>query len=202
MLGRRSLRCSKSSGKRCRRAPRRPWSPPRRRLVEELPEGTPPEDVHRHWLESARRDDAARGVIWPNDRREGRRRRLGLEIFPNMTILQGNVFALCYRARPYGDSPHKCIFESYAIERFPEGQEPKTEWIYAEPTARRNGAWCSPRTSRTCARCRRACGRAASAAPAQSAPGAEGHQLPPQPRQYMGTGGAAAAQSTKWPLSF
>jgi hypothetical protein len=36
--------------------------------------------------------------------------------------------------RPYGDNPHKCIFESYAIERYPEGQEPKTEWVYADPT--------------------------------------------------------------------
>ena len=52
-----------------------------------------------------------------------------------MAILQGITFALCYRARPYGDDPNMCIFESYAIERFPEGQEPQTEWVYAEPTA-------------------------------------------------------------------
>jgi hypothetical protein len=50
-----------------------------------------------------------------------------------MTILQGNVFALCYRTRPYGADPNKCIYEAFAIERFPEGQEPKTEWIYAAP---------------------------------------------------------------------
>ena len=35
------------------------------RLVAELPEGTPPDQVLKHWLDSARRDDAARGVIWP-----------------------------------------------------------------------------------------------------------------------------------------
>ena len=34
----------------------------------------------------------------------------------------------------------KCIFESYALERFPEGQEPKTEWVYAEPTAEKWGS--------------------------------------------------------------
>jgi hypothetical protein len=36
--------------------------------------------------------------------------------------------------RPYGDDPNKCVFESYALERFPEGEEPETEWVYAEPT--------------------------------------------------------------------
>jgi phenylpropionate dioxygenase-like ring-hydroxylating dioxygenase large terminal subunit len=36
-----------------------------KRLVDELPEGTPPQDVHHHWLKSAKADDAARGVIWP-----------------------------------------------------------------------------------------------------------------------------------------
>jgi hypothetical protein len=28
-----------------------------------------------------------------------------------------------------------CLFEAYALERYPEGQEPKTEWVYAEPDA-------------------------------------------------------------------
>jgi hypothetical protein len=55
-------------------------------------------------------------------------------VFPNMTILQGNVFALCYRTRPYGNDPDKCIYEAYALERFPEGQEPKPEWKHAEPS--------------------------------------------------------------------
>jgi phenylpropionate dioxygenase-like ring-hydroxylating dioxygenase large terminal subunit len=102
------------------------------RLVDELPEGTPPEQVHRHWMESARKDDAARGLIWPDlDRQKVADAGLAWQIFPNMTILQGNVFALCYRTRPYGTDPNKCIYEAFAIERFPEGQEPKTEWVRA-----------------------------------------------------------------------
>ena len=36
-----------------------------KRLVDELPEGTPADKVLEHWLASARRDDEARGVIWP-----------------------------------------------------------------------------------------------------------------------------------------
>jgi phenylpropionate dioxygenase-like ring-hydroxylating dioxygenase large terminal subunit len=112
-----------------------------RRLVDELPEGTPPQEVFKHWFASARADDAARGVIWPTIS-EAQMAEAGLawHIFPNMAILQGITFALCYRTRPYGDDPNKCIFESYAIERFPPGQEPKSEWVYAEPTAEKWGS--------------------------------------------------------------
>jgi phenylpropionate dioxygenase-like ring-hydroxylating dioxygenase large terminal subunit len=106
-----------------------------RRLVDELPEGTPPQEVHHHWLESARADDAARGVIWPaiSDKQMAEAG-LALSIFPNMNILPGPTFALYYRVRPYRTDPNKCIYEAIAIERFPEGQEPKTAWRYAEPT--------------------------------------------------------------------
>jgi nitrite reductase/ring-hydroxylating ferredoxin subunit len=111
-----------------------------KRLVDELPEGTPAPDVIKHWLAAAKADDAARGVIWPSITPEQMSvAGLAWSIFPNMAILQGVTFALCYRARPYGDDPNKCIFESYAIERFPEGQVPKTEWVYADPTAEKWG---------------------------------------------------------------
>ncbi|MCZ6874643.1 MAG: aromatic ring-hydroxylating dioxygenase subunit alpha, partial [bacterium] len=111
-----------------------------KRLVDELPEGTPAEKVIKHWLESASADDAARGVIWPTITPEQMSEAgLAWHIFPNMAVLQGITFALCYRSRPYGDDPNKCIFESYAIERFPEGEEPETEWIYAEPTEEKWG---------------------------------------------------------------
>jgi hypothetical protein len=111
-----------------------------KRLVDELPEGTPADEVIKHWLASARADDAARGVIWPTISPEQMAEAgLAWSIFPNMGILQGITFALCYRVRPYGDDPDKCIFESYAIERFPEGREPKPEWVYAEPTGEKWG---------------------------------------------------------------
>jgi phenylpropionate dioxygenase-like ring-hydroxylating dioxygenase large terminal subunit len=111
-----------------------------RRLVDELPEGTAPEAVIKHWLASAKADDAARGVNWPTITPEQMADAgLAWSVFPNMSILQGITFALCYRARPYGDDPNKCIFESFAIERFPQGQEPKTDWKYAEPTAEKWG---------------------------------------------------------------
>ena len=111
-----------------------------KRLVDELPEGTPAGDVIKHWLASAKADDAARGIEWPSITPEQMSKAgLAWHIFPNMAVLQGITFALCYRSRPYGDDPNKCIFESYAIERFPEGQEPKTEWVYADPTPEKWG---------------------------------------------------------------
>ena len=51
-----------------------------------------------------------------------------------MSFIPGLTFLLGYRARPYGGDPNKCIFEAYALERYPQGEEPKTEWVYAEPT--------------------------------------------------------------------
>ena len=65
---------------------------------------------------------------------------LAWHVFPNMSVLQGITFALCYRTRPYGDDPDMCIFESYAIERFPEGEVPVTEWEETEATAEGWGA--------------------------------------------------------------
>ena len=105
------------------------------RLVDELPEGTPADKVMQHWLESARHDDAARGVIWPTISPDDYAKAgSAWHIFPNLSIGHAITCALVYRTRPHGYDPNKCIFEASVIERFPEGQEPKTEWVYAEPT--------------------------------------------------------------------
>ena len=57
-------------------------------------------------------------------------------LFPNTGhACHGLTFALCYRARPNGYDPNSCIFEVCALERFPEGEEPKTEWEFKpDPT--------------------------------------------------------------------
>jgi phenylpropionate dioxygenase-like ring-hydroxylating dioxygenase large terminal subunit len=104
------------------------------RLADELPEGTPAAKVMAHWIESARRDDAARGVVWPAIEPEHLAKSgNSCHFFPNLAIGHGITFALCYRARPHGYDPNKCIFEASFMERYPEGKEPKTEWVYAEP---------------------------------------------------------------------
>jgi hypothetical protein len=103
-----------------------------KRLVDELPEGTPANKVLEHWLTSARNDDAARGVIWPTIPADI----LGQsgtawQLFPNFQIGQGLTSALCYSARPDPSyNPDKCIFEVAVLELYPKGQEPQTEWVY------------------------------------------------------------------------
>jgi phenylpropionate dioxygenase-like ring-hydroxylating dioxygenase large terminal subunit len=105
------------------------------RLIDELPEGTPTEQVYKHWIESAKRDDAARGVIWPNiDPAHVAKAASSWQMFPNFQIGHALTHALCYSARPFGYDPGKCIFEAIALERFPAGQEPQTDWRKCEPT--------------------------------------------------------------------
>ena len=105
------------------------------RLVDELPEGTPADRVYRHWIQSAKRDDAARGVVWPDvDPAHLARAASGWQVFPNFLIGQAVNHALCYCARPLNFDPDKCIFEAVALELFPEGEEPRTDWQKCEPT--------------------------------------------------------------------
>jgi hypothetical protein len=101
------------------------------RLVDELPEGTPAEKVLKHWLDSARRDDAARGVIWPTVAPEQvGKSGTSWQIFPNFQIGHAVNNMLCYSARPFGYNPDKCIFEAAVYELYPRGKEPSTKWEY------------------------------------------------------------------------
>jgi phenylpropionate dioxygenase-like ring-hydroxylating dioxygenase large terminal subunit len=101
------------------------------RLPHELPEGTPGDKVLKHWLDSARRDDVARGVIWPTvDPQHVGKSGTAWQIFPNFQIGHAVNNALCYSARPFGTDPNKCIFEAVTYELYPKGAEPKTEWLY------------------------------------------------------------------------
>lgn len=104
------------------------------RLVDELPEDAPADQVLSHWLTSARRDDAARGVIWPTiDPEHLANSGTAWQIFPNFQIGRGLTTALCYSARPHGYDPDRCIFEAACYELYPKGEEPQTEWVYAPP---------------------------------------------------------------------
>jgi phenylpropionate dioxygenase-like ring-hydroxylating dioxygenase large terminal subunit len=103
------------------------------RLPLDLPEGTPAAEVHKYWLDTARRVDAERGVIWPEiSDAQMAAAGLALSVFPNMNFIPGPTFSLAYRVRPYGTDPDKCIFEAVALDRFPEGEEPETQWTFAE----------------------------------------------------------------------
>jgi phenylpropionate dioxygenase-like ring-hydroxylating dioxygenase large terminal subunit len=111
------------------------------RLPHELPEGTPGDKVLKHWLESARRFDAERGVNWPVvDPQDVGKSGTAMQIFPNFQIGHAVNNALCYSARPYGTDPNKCIFEAVTYELYPKGEEPKTEWLH---TPEDDPAWLS-----------------------------------------------------------
>jgi hypothetical protein len=49
-----------------------------------------------------------------------------------MNLIPGPTFSLYYRMRPWGTDPDKCLFEAVALDRFPEGEEPETEWTFVE----------------------------------------------------------------------
>ena len=105
------------------------------RLVDELPEGTPADQVYSHWFDTAKRDDAARGVVWPDiDPGHLVKAAAGWQVFPNFLIGQAVNHALCYCARPCGYDPDKCIFEAVALELYPAGKEPQAEWLRCHPT--------------------------------------------------------------------
>ncbi|NML05767.1 aromatic ring-hydroxylating dioxygenase subunit alpha [Sphingomonas sp. G-3-2-10] len=104
------------------------------RLKDELPEGTPAVDVSRHWIQSARAADEARGVVWPTvDPAHTALAGTAWQIFPNFQIGQAVNNMLCYAARPYGADPDKCIFEAAVYELYPDGEAPATEWDYTAP---------------------------------------------------------------------
>jgi nitrite reductase/ring-hydroxylating ferredoxin subunit len=103
------------------------------RLVDELPEGTPAADVSRHWIQSARADDAARGVIWADVAPEHTARAgTAWQVFPNFQIGHAVNNMLCYSARPYQGDPDKCIFEAAVYQLYPAGEAPETDWEYTK----------------------------------------------------------------------
>jgi phenylpropionate dioxygenase-like ring-hydroxylating dioxygenase large terminal subunit len=102
------------------------------RLPTDLPEGTPASEVSAYWYKLAKQMDKDRGVIWPEmTADEMAEAGLAWSIFPNFSIQHGITFALHYRALPHPTDPNKCKFFVGVAERFPEGGEPKTEWVYA-----------------------------------------------------------------------
>jgi phenylpropionate dioxygenase-like ring-hydroxylating dioxygenase large terminal subunit len=104
------------------------------RLPEELPEGTPAPEVLAYWLASARRDDEARGVFWPQvDRDHVAKAGNTWQIFPNFKIGHAVTNALCYSARPFGADPDRCIFEAITLELYPRDGEPRAQWEHMPP---------------------------------------------------------------------
>ena len=110
-----------------------------KRLAQELPPGTSLAEVGGRLMAAAKQDDADRGVIWPEiDPAHMAAAGIDWHVFPNSIILPSITTALCYRARPNGYDPNSCIFEVCVLERFPDGEEPKTEWVYQADASAEN----------------------------------------------------------------
>jgi nitrite reductase/ring-hydroxylating ferredoxin subunit len=104
------------------------------RLKDELPEGTPAAEVSKYWIQTARAEDEARGVVWPTvEPQHTSQAGTAWQIFPNFQIGHAVNNMLCYMARPYKGDPDKCIFEAAVYELYPEGEAPATDWEYTEP---------------------------------------------------------------------
>jgi len=104
------------------------------RLPTELPEGTPPGEVVRHWLETAKKEDAARGVVWPEiDPSHVAASGTAWQIFPNQQIGHAVNNMLCYQARPVDADPDRCYFEVAVYQLWADGEAPETEWTYLAP---------------------------------------------------------------------
>ena len=93
--------------------------------LTELPEDASMMEVYTAFATFHREETAKRGISWPPVTPE-QQMAAGTDwhIFPNMVFLHQPTNLLGYRARPDGDDPNRCIFEVYALERFPEGVEP------------------------------------------------------------------------------
>lgn len=97
------------------------------RLRDEVEPGTEAIEVLRAFLRFNKEEHEAGGAGWPAALTPEAMSKAGTawHIFPNMVFLQGPAHLLGYRARPNGDDPDTCIFDVYALERYPEGQVPQ-----------------------------------------------------------------------------
>lgn len=99
------------------------------RLRTEMSREDEPIDIVRAFLRFNREEHEKSGAGWPEEMTPEKMSKAGTSwhIFPNMVFLPGPTYLLGYRARPNGDDPDSCIFDVYALERYPEGAEPKPE---------------------------------------------------------------------------
>lgn len=104
-----------------------------RRVLTDVPDGTPPMEVFLKSIEFQKEAAVASGAGWPEVSLE----QLGKagtdwHIFPNLIFLQWYDGVLAYRARPDGDNPDSCIYDIWSLVRYAPGSEPplKREFYY------------------------------------------------------------------------
>jgi hypothetical protein len=98
-----------------------------RRILTEVPEGTPAEDVYARYFEFQKEEIVKSGVEWPARLTQEDLWSTDWQIFPNSSVLPTVDGALWYRMRPNGSDENSCIFDIWNLGRFPPGKEPKVE---------------------------------------------------------------------------
>jgi len=99
------------------------------KIPELLPEDATAQDVSMKLFELAYTMDAERGVDWPPvDPAHMADVGINWHLFPNMVLLPNMTFCMGFRMRPDMYDPDSSIMEVFALERYPEGEEPETQW--------------------------------------------------------------------------
>ena len=99
-----------------------------RRVMQEVPPGTPPMEVLQKYGEFVYEDTVSRGAKFPAITVE-QLRAAGIDwhLFPNQVMLQSPTGLLGYRARPNGLDPNSCIWDVYSLQRYGPGEAPEVE---------------------------------------------------------------------------
>ena len=102
-----------------------------RRVLTEVPEGTPPFEVFMKGLEFQREAAIASGAGWPALSLE-QMAKAGTDwhVFPNLVFLQYPDGTLAYRSRPDIDNPDWCIYDIWSLARYAPGSEPPLKREY------------------------------------------------------------------------
>ena len=104
-----------------------------RRVMTEVPPGTPPMDVFLKGMEFQKEAAIACGAGWPNVTLE-QFGKAGTDwhVFPNLVFLMWPDGVLAYRARPDLKDPDYCIYDIWSLVRYAPGAEPplKREFYY------------------------------------------------------------------------
>jgi phenylpropionate dioxygenase-like ring-hydroxylating dioxygenase large terminal subunit len=99
------------------------------RLRDETPADMPPEQLFARLWDLQKEELEATGAAWPAQLRlsDMGAAGTGWHVFPNTIFLPAPDGVLWYRMRPYGDDPHRCIFDIWGLQRYAPGKEPEVE---------------------------------------------------------------------------
>jgi phenylpropionate dioxygenase-like ring-hydroxylating dioxygenase large terminal subunit len=101
------------------------------RMMDEVPAGTPVEEVLMKVMQFTMEEAVGKGIQIPAVTPE-QIQQVGVDwhLFPNQVLLPGPLTCLAYRSRPNGRDPESAIFDVFSLLRYPPRQEPRVapEW--------------------------------------------------------------------------